>query len=94
MADQGGLGDETKDYSDADKSASPNATGFAMPGAASEAVGDAGDAGDAGESAGEYTADESTTAVDNRRAGTDDSTDAADEQIGAADSAVNKSVGL
>ncbi|TFV95388.1 hypothetical protein [Orlajensenia leifsoniae] len=92
MADQGGLGDETKDYSDADKSASPNAAGFAMPGAASEAVGVAGD--DGGDGAGEYTADESTADVDNRRAGTDDSTDAADDQIGAADSAVNGSVGL
>ncbi|KQX08192.1 MULTISPECIES: hypothetical protein [unclassified Leifsonia] len=91
MADQGGLGDETKEYADADKSPSPNATGFAMPGAAGEALGDA---SDAGESAGEYTADESTTDVDNRRAGTDDSTDAADDQIGAADSAVNGSVGL
>jgi hypothetical protein len=100
MATQGGLGDETKDPTHDEQPENSNATGFGMAGTSAETVGKTDDA----------TPGETDVATSGETdAATPGETDAvtpgdthgeaagetrADEQIGAADNAVNGSVGL
>ncbi|KQX08193.1 MULTISPECIES: hypothetical protein [unclassified Leifsonia] len=80
MADQGGLGDESKDLTHDEQQESSTGTAFAMPAAAAETE--------------DQVQDEREHLGDDVTEGEAAGDSAADEQIGAADQAVNGSVGL